>query len=107
MLYSAAKGVLSSDMVWSIGKSILAVGGIVVVAIDNKYNKSIADADRITYGIHAMIQFTNVTVYLRDYNRRIMDYLNDRHKAVNDNQFTVAVEVVDSRNLNDYVCAGM
>ncbi|KAG7375701.1 hypothetical protein PHYPSEUDO_015567 [Phytophthora pseudosyringae] len=57
--------------------------------------------------------FAKITIFLKDaanhddYNRRILDYFKDRHKAINDNKFTVAIEVVDGTNLNDFVLAGM
>lgn len=57
--------------------------------------------------------FTKIAVILKDspshddYNKRIIEYLNDRHTAINDNMFTVAIKVADDSNINDYVRAGM
>jgi hypothetical protein len=42
-----------------------------------------------------------------DYNRRILEYLNDRHTAINDNMFTISIDVVTNDNINDYVRAGI
>jgi hypothetical protein len=60
-----------------------------------------------------MVGFTKVVIFLKDtanhedYNRRILDYLKDRHQPINDNKFTIAIEVVDASNVNEYVLAGM
>lgn len=60
-----------------------------------------------------MPAFTKVTVFLRDeenhvdYNRRILDYHKDRHKAINDSKFSIAIEVVYRSNPNAYVLGGM
>lgn len=60
-----------------------------------------------------MPSYTKVSIILKDapnhedYNKRIIEYLNDRHTAINDNMFTIAIEVVDDNNLNDYVLQGM
>ena len=56
---------------------------------------------------------TNVLIVLKDssshmdYNRRILEYLNDRHPAINDNMFTISIDVVTNDNINDYVRAGI
>lgn len=42
-----------------------------------------------------------------DYNKRIIEYLNDRYMAINDNMFTIAINIVDDSNINDYVLQGM
>lgn len=42
-----------------------------------------------------------------DYNKRIIDYLNDRYMAINDNMFTIAIEVVDDSSINKYALLGM
>lgn len=42
-----------------------------------------------------------------DYNKRILEYLNDRHTAINDNKYTVAIEVADETNIDDFVIQGM
>ncbi len=60
-----------------------------------------------------MSGYTKIVIILKDadnhadYNRRIMDYLNDRHTTINDNMFSIAIEVVDDKNINDYVASGM
>ncbi len=60
-----------------------------------------------------MRQFSKVTIVLKDdlrhdeYNKRIIDYLNDRHTAINNNMFTIAIDVADDSNINDYVKDGM
>lgn len=42
-----------------------------------------------------------------DYNKRIIEYLNDRHCAINDNKFTISIEVADDSNINDFVVEGV
>ncbi len=60
-----------------------------------------------------MPRYTKVTIFLKDstnhveYNKRIIEYLNDRHMALNDNMFTVALEVIDDTNINNYVLQGI
>ncbi len=60
-----------------------------------------------------IMSYTKVSVVLKDspshddYNKRIIEYLNDRHPAINDNKFTIAIEVADDSNINDYVREGM
>jgi hypothetical protein len=60
-----------------------------------------------------MSPYTKITIVLKnadnhiDYNRRIMDYLNDRHTAINDNMFTIAIDVADDSNINEFVADGM
>lgn len=58
-------------------------------------------------------RFSKVLVVLKDasshndYNKRILEYLNDRHTAINDNNFTIAIEVADDSNINEFVLQGM
>ncbi len=60
-----------------------------------------------------MPHYTKVTIFLKDaanhteYNKRIIEYLNDRHMALNDNMFTIAIDVIDDTNINNYVLQGM
>jgi len=60
-----------------------------------------------------MSAFTKVLIVLKDadshedYNKRIIEYLNDRHPAINDNKYTIAIEVADESNINDFVREGM
>lgn len=57
--------------------------------------------------------YTKVTIILKDatnhvdYNKRIIDYLNDRHSVINDNMFTIAIEVADNTNINTFALQGM
>jgi hypothetical protein len=36
-----------------------------------------------------------------------MDYLNDRHTAINDNHFTISIEVADNASINGFVVDGV
>ena len=60
-----------------------------------------------------MSKYTKVSIVLKDainhneYNRRIIEYLNDRHMAINDNMFTVAIDVADDTNINEFVLKGV
>lgn len=60
-----------------------------------------------------MATYSKVLIVLKDadnhmdYNKRIIEYLNDRHTAINDNRFTIAIEVADDNNINDFVVAGI
>ena len=64
-------------------------------------------------GISIMPGYTKVSIILKDapnhvdYNKRIIEYLNDRHSAINDNMFTVAIDVADDANINDFVLEGI
>lgn len=57
--------------------------------------------------------YTKVSIVLKDaekhddYNKRIIEYLNDRYMALNDNMFTIAINVANDSNINDYVLQGM
>ena len=57
--------------------------------------------------------YTKVSIILKDddnhtdYNKRIIEYLNDRHMSINDNMFTIAIDLVDDSNMNDYVLEGL
>ena len=57
--------------------------------------------------------YTKVSIVLKDaekhndYNKRIIEYLNDRYMALNDNLFTIAINVANDSNINDYVLQGM
>lgn len=42
-----------------------------------------------------------------DYNKRIIEYLNDRHTAINDNQYVIVIDVADDNNINDFVLEGV
>ena len=60
-----------------------------------------------------MPTYTKVSIILKDddnhadYNKRIIEYLNDRHMAINDNMFTIAIDLVDDSNMNNYVLEGL
>lgn len=60
-----------------------------------------------------MPAYTKISIVLKDsvkhedYNKRIIEYLNDRHMEINDNMFTIAIDVADDSNINDYVLNGM
>ena len=60
-----------------------------------------------------MSGFTKVAIVLKDasnhedYNKRIIEYLTDRHTSINDNGYTIALEVVDDKNIDDYVRQGL
>ena len=60
-----------------------------------------------------MATYSKVLVVLKDadnhmdYNKRIIEYLNDRHTAINDNKYTIAIEVADDNNINDFVLEGV
>ena len=60
-----------------------------------------------------MAGFTKVVIVLKDatnhedYNKRIIEYLTDRHIAINDNGYTIALEVVDDKNIDEYVRQGL
>jgi hypothetical protein len=60
-----------------------------------------------------MSRYTKVLIVLKDasthsdYNKRIIEYLNDRHTAINDNMFAVTIDVADDSNINDYVREGI
>lgn len=60
-----------------------------------------------------MPAYTKISIYLKDsaghndYNQRIMEYLSDRHTALNDNMYTIAITVVDDTNIDDCVLNGM
>lgn len=57
--------------------------------------------------------YRKVTVVLKDapthadFNRRILEYLKDRHRQINTAGFTVAIEAADSLNLNEFVRKGV
>lgn len=42
-----------------------------------------------------------------DYNKPIIEYLNDRHTAINKNKYSIAIEIADEANINDFVLKGM
>ena len=60
-----------------------------------------------------MSGYTKVAILLKDasnhvnYNQRIIEYLTDRHVSINDNKFTIAIEVVDDKNIDEYVRNGL
>lgn len=60
-----------------------------------------------------MPSYTKISIYLKDsashndYNQRIMEYLSDRHTALNDNMYTIAITPVDDMNINDCVLNGI
>lgn len=57
--------------------------------------------------------YRKVLIILKDssnhdeYNRRIMEYLTDRHTIINDNKYTIAIEVADDDNINQFVKQGV
>lgn len=60
-----------------------------------------------------MPRYSKITLILKDspmhveYNKRILDYLHDRHSAINDNMITIAIDVADETNINGYAMDGM
>lgn len=60
-----------------------------------------------------MRPYQKITIILRDsdkhneYNRRVLDYLHDRHPILNDNMYTIAINVVDDNNINEFVRQGV
>lgn len=60
-----------------------------------------------------MPKYTKVSIILKDapnhteYNKRIIEYLNDRHMAINDNMFTITIDVADDTNINNFVLEGV
>lgn len=58
-------------------------------------------------------RFEKVIVYLRDdddhedLNIRVMEYLNDRYKFINDAGFVIAIEVIDDSNINKFMKQGI
>lgn len=60
-----------------------------------------------------MSRYQKITILLKDagnhaeYNKRIIEYLNDRHTILNDNMYTIAMEVVDDANINNFVKSGV
>lgn len=60
-----------------------------------------------------MPAYTKISIILKDavkhddYNKRIIEYLSDRHMELNDNMFTIAIDVADDSNINDFVLKGM
>jgi hypothetical protein len=58
-------------------------------------------------------RFEKVIVYLRDaddheeLNIRVMDYLNDRYRFLNDAGFVIAIEVIDDSNINKFMKQGI
>lgn len=67
----------------------------------------------LQYQFYKMTTYSKVLLVLKDadnhmdYNKRIIEYLNDRHTAINDNKFTIAIEVADDNNINDFVLEGV
>lgn len=60
-----------------------------------------------------MPSYTKISIFVKDasnhvdYNRRIIEYLNDRHTALNDNGYTIAIDVIDDDNINEHILNGM
>lgn len=60
-----------------------------------------------------MPSYSKISLFLKDsdnhieFNKRILDYLNDRYTILNDNYFTITIDVVDDEHLNDYVLRGL
>ncbi len=42
-----------------------------------------------------------------EYNKRILDFLNDRYTIINDNHYTIAIEVADDTNINKFAIQGV
>ena len=43
----------------------------------------------------------------KEYNKRLMEYLNERHEYLNDNGFFIDIDIVNDLNLDDYVKKGV
>jgi hypothetical protein len=60
-----------------------------------------------------MKEYKRITILLKDspdhndYNKRILEYLNDRHQNLNDVGYVIAIEVVDNTNINSFISAGI
>ena len=60
-----------------------------------------------------MKDFKRITILLKessvedDYNKRIVEYLNDRHRKLNDIGFVIAVEMIDDSNINKFIKLGI
>lgn len=60
-----------------------------------------------------MKDFRRITILLKessaeaDYNKRIVEYLNDRHRELNDVGFVIAVEMIDDSNINKFIKLGI
>lgn len=60
-----------------------------------------------------MSGYQKITIVLKDsnnhveYNKRILEYLVDRHTILNDNMYTIAMDVVDDTNIDDFVKRGV
>lgn len=57
--------------------------------------------------------FVKVAIILKDapnhadYNKRILEYLKDRHTAINDNNHVITIDVADNSNINQFVLEGV
>lgn len=60
-----------------------------------------------------MSEYQKITIVLKDainhieYNKRIIEYLHDRHTILNDNMYTIAINVVDDSNIDSFVKKGV
>lgn len=60
-----------------------------------------------------MATHKKITIVLRDSsnhvenNRRIIEYLNDRYRILNDNRYTIAIEILDDSNIDDFIKIGV
>lgn len=60
-----------------------------------------------------MSRYSKVLIILKDapnhtdYNKRILEYLNDRYTAINDNMFSIAIDVADDSNINEFALKGI
>lgn len=60
-----------------------------------------------------MKEFQRITILLKDssddeqYNKRIIEYLNDRHQELNNVGYAIAIEVVDDGNISKYIKSGV
>lgn len=60
-----------------------------------------------------MKEFQRITILLKEsiddehYNKRIIEYLNDRHQEINNVGYAIAIEVVDDGNISKYIKSGV
>ena len=60
-----------------------------------------------------MKDFKRITILLKessieaDFNKRIIEYLNDRHQELNNIGFVIAVEMIDESNINKFIKLGI
>jgi hypothetical protein len=60
-----------------------------------------------------MLGLKKISILLKDsdenegHNIQIMEYLNDRHRAINDAGYAIAIDIVEDDNINNYIKQGV